>query len=69
MVNTNKLRGIIAERGLDQKDVAEMIGKSPKTFYEKMKKGKFDSDEIMLMVSGLSISNPVDIFFADDVTC
>jgi hypothetical protein len=49
--------------------VAEMIGKSPKTFYEKMKKGKFDSDEIMLMVSGLSISNPVDIFFADDVTC
>ena len=68
MVNTNKLRGIIAERGLDQKDVAEMIGKSPKTFYEKMKKGKFDSDEIMLMVSGLDIRNPVDIFFADDVT-
>lgn len=68
MVNTNKLRGIIAEKGLDQKDVAEMIGKSPKTFYEKMKKGKFDSDEIMLMVSGLNIKNPVDIFFANDVT-
>jgi DNA-binding XRE family transcriptional regulator len=68
MVNTNKLRGIIAENGLDQKDVAEMIGKSPKTFYEKMKKGKFDSDEIMLMVSGLNIKNPVDIFFANDVT-
>ena len=68
MVNTNKLRGIIAERGLDQKDVAEMIGKSPKTFYEKMKRGKFDSDEIMQMVSGLNIENPVDIFFADDVT-
>lgn len=68
MVNTNKLRGIIAERGLDQKDVAEMIGKSPKTFYEKMKRGKFDSDEIMQMVYGLNIENPVDIFFADDVT-
>lgn len=68
MVNTNKLRGVIAERGLDQKDVAEMIGKSAKTFYEKMKKGKFDSDEIMLMVSGLNIKNPVEIFFADDVT-
>ena len=68
MVNTNKLRGVIAERGLDQKDVAEMIGKSPKTFYEKMKKGKFDSDEIMLMVSGLEIKNPVDIFFAEEVT-
>lgn len=68
MVNTNKLRGIIAERGLDQKDVAEMIGKSPKTFYEKMKKGKFDSDEIMTMVSNLDIKNPVEIFFANEVT-
>ena len=67
MVNVNKLRGIIAERGLDQKDVAEMIGKTPKTFYEKMKKGKFDSDEIMKMVSGLSIENPAEIFFATDV--
>lgn len=68
MVNTNKLRGVIAERGFDQKDVAKMIGKSPKTFYEKMKKGKFDSDEIILMVKGLGIRNPVEIFFADDVT-
>ena len=68
MVNTDKLRGVIAERGLDQKDVAEMIGKSPKTFYEKMKKRKFDSDEIMIMVSGLDIKNPVEIFFANDVT-
>lgn len=68
MVNTDKLRGVIAEKGLDQKDVAEMIGKTPKTFYEKMKKRKFDSDEIMIMVSGLDIKNPVEIFFADDVT-
>lgn len=68
MVNTNKLRGIIAERGLDQKDVAELIGKSPKTFYEKMKRGKFDSDEISKMVTGLNITNPVEIFFATDVT-
>lgn len=68
MVNTNKLRGIIAERGLDQKDIAEMIGKTPKTFYKKMKNGKFDSDEIMSMVSGLKIENPAEIFFATDVT-
>ena len=67
MVNTNKLRGIMAERGIDGKEVAEMIGKSPKTFYEKMKKGKFDSDEIMAMVSGLNIENPAEIFFATDV--
>ena len=69
MVNTNKLRGIIAERGLAQQDVAEMIGKTPKTFYAKMKKGVFDSDEIMKMVSGLNIENPTEIFFAADVNC
>lgn len=68
MVNTSKLRGIMAERGVDGKSVAEMIGKSPKTFYDKMKKGKFDSDEIMAMVSGLKIENPAEIFFATDVT-
>ena len=69
MVNTDKLRGIIAERGLDKKDVAEMIGKTPKTFYEKMKRGKFDSDEIMMMVIGLKIENPAEIFFAESVNC
>ena len=69
MVNTNKLRGIIAERGLDGKDVAAMIEKTPKTFYEKMKKGKFDSDEIMMMVTGLNIENPAEIFFAESVNC
>jgi hypothetical protein len=48
--------------------VAKLIGKSPKTFYEKMKRGKFDSDEISKMVTGLNITNPVEIFFASDVT-
>jgi hypothetical protein len=33
-----------------------------------MKKGKFDSDEIMQMVSGLKIENPAEIFFAESVT-
>ena len=61
MVNTNKLRGIIAERGLDQKDVAKMIGKSSKTFYEKMKIGVFGSDEIQIMIDCLNIKEPMEI--------
>lgn len=68
MVNCNKLRGIIAENGLDQQDVARMIGRTPKTFYSKMKAGKFDSDEMMKMIQCLHIKNPAEIFFADDVT-
>jgi len=67
MVDCNKLRGIIAENGYSQPRVAEMLGIAPKTFYNKMKKGKFDSDEIYHMIKHLRISNPVEVFFADAV--
>lgn len=62
MVDTRKLRGVIAENGKTQKDVAEMIGITPKTFYERMQRGVFGSDEIQIMIDGLNISNPMDIF-------
>ena len=68
MIQTNKLRGIIAERGLSQSDVAKEIGITPKTFYEKMKIGVFGSDEIEIMISMLDIKDPVSIFFAKEVT-
>lgn len=64
MINTNKLRGIIVSKGLTQEKVAQIIGITPKTFYVKMKKGVFGSDEIEKMISILSIENPMDIFFA-----
>lgn len=63
MLNINKLRGVIAERGLYQTDVAKMLDITPKTFYEKMKKGVFRSDEIEIMIRGLEIKNPMEIFF------
>lgn len=68
MVNVNKLRGLMAERGRTGKDMAAVIKKTPKTFYEKMKKGVFDSDEIIAIVEDLAIDNPLEIFFADEVT-
>ena len=64
MVNTAKLRGIIAENGKTQQDVAKMLGIAPKTFYERMKKGKFGSDDIQIMIDELHIENTVDVFFA-----
>ena len=66
MIKTDKLRGIIAEKRLTQQDVAAMIGVTPKTFYEKMKKGVFGSDEIEIMVSQLGIDDPMNIFFAKE---
>lgn len=68
MIRTDKLRGVIAERGKSQADVAAMIGITPKTFYEKMKIGVFGSDEIQKMIDGLQIETPMDIFFAPEVT-
>lgn len=68
MVDTNKLRGIIAENGKSQSDVAEMIGITPKTFYLRMSRGVFGSDEIQIMIEKLHIDNPMDIFFTKEVT-
>ena len=63
MIKTDELRGIIAKNGLSQTDVAKMIGVTPKTFYEKMAKGVFGSDEIEIMIKELHIENPIEIFF------
>lgn len=68
MINTNKLRGIIAEKNLSQRNIAAELGITPETFYRKMKKGIFDSDEINQMIKILDINDPVAIFFTDKVT-
>lgn len=64
MVATEKLRGLIAERGLSQRKVAEHLGMTEKTFYSKMKKAVFDSDEMEGMIELLKIDRPAEIFFA-----
>ena len=68
MVNTDELRGVIAKNGKTQTDVAKMLNITPKTFYMRMQKGVFGSDEIQIMIDELHIDNPMDIFFAKEVT-
>lgn len=68
MVHVKKLRGKMAEKGRTGIDMARVIKKTPKTFYDKMKKGVFDSDEIAAIVEDLGIENPMEIFFAEEVT-
>ena len=60
MVNTAELRGVIAKNGKTQSDVAKMLGMSPKTFYLRMNKGVFGSDEIQIMIDELHIDNTMD---------
>lgn len=68
MIRTNALKAEIVRNGYTQEDIAKLIGVTPKTFYSKMKRGIFGSDEIQIMIDVLSIKNPVDIFFAKQVT-
>lgn len=63
-MNTAKLKGIIAERGFSQCEVAKAIGLSNRTFYSKMKKGVFGTDEAVAMIQLLKIENPADIFLS-----
>lgn len=64
MVDTNRLRGIIAERNTSQRKVASAIGMTEKTFYSKMKTGVFGTDEAEKLIQLLRIENPAEIFFA-----
>ncbi len=64
MVATDKLRGIIAEKNMSQRQIAKAIGMTEKTFYNKMKTGKFNSDEMEKIARLLNITNLIDIFFA-----
>ncbi|WP_302273597.1 hypothetical protein [Acidaminococcus intestini] len=67
MIDTNALRGIIVSRGVSGKDVAAVLDMTPKTFYLRMRRGIFNSDEMYKMVEYLKISNPAEIFFEFDV--
>lgn len=67
MVRTDLLRGIIAQRGTSQRKVAQYLGITEKTFYQKMRKGVFSSEEIFEMMEMLSIAEPKEIFFAPKV--
>ena len=69
MVATDKLRGIISEKGLSQREVAKRLGIAEKTFYSKMKKGVFGTDEAESLVRLLEIKDPASIFFAQEVAC
>ena len=64
MIDTNRLKAAIVLKGKTQEDVAKYLGISSKTFYLRMKKGVFGSDEIEKMVEYLDIEEPIPIFFA-----
>ena len=67
MINANLIRARIVEMEMTQKQLASMIGMSPKTFSIKMKNGKFGLDEADRMIEILEIEKPEKYFFANEV--
>lgn len=63
MLNTAKLRGIIAERGLSQAKVARAIGITPRGFCNKMKRAAFTCNELEKLVELLEIAEPWETLF------
>lgn len=64
MVDINRLKSVFVLNGKTGEDVAKYLGMSSKTFYSRMKKGVFGSDEIEKMIDFLKIDDPMSIFFA-----
>lgn len=69
MLNSNKLRGKIAEEGLNQRKLAELTGISKNTISCKIQGRRcFNTDEIDKICIALNITNNVEkaeIFLAD----
>lgn len=65
-MNVPKLKGVIAEQGYSMRDVAIGINMQEKTFYRKMKKGVFGTDEAEALIKFLKIKNPIDIFLQSE---
>lgn len=63
MIDIAKLRGKIAEKSTSQAKLAKKLNITPKTFYEKMKKGIFNNLEMEILIKELNIENPLEIFF------
>lgn len=68
MVDTQKLKAAIAYQNMSQRKVAKELKMADETFYRKMKKGIFNSNEITKMIDLLNIENPLEVFFAQKVS-
>lgn len=68
MVNVQKLKAAIVEKGFTYGEVAEALGMSRKVWADRMNSRKFNSDEMYKLIKKLDITDPMSIFFADDVT-
>ena len=68
MLNKTALKVEMMRSGHTQKTLAKAIGISERTFYNRLKKADFGISEIEVMMKELKLTDPMPIFFAEQVT-
>lgn len=68
MIDVRKLKALIIEKGETQKSVSKSLNITPHAFRARLRKGVLTSDQIMVLIDVLEISNPEDIFFVKEIT-
>lgn len=68
MLNRRALKAELVRNGITQTEMAEMLGMTSKTFYNKMRTGKFGIQDAEKMIKILKIDQPMLIFFNQKVT-
>ena len=63
MFSAPELKAQMARKGITQNTLAKELGISPKTLYNKMKTGRFGTDDVTKIMHVLEISDPMPIFF------
>lgn len=68
MVDVNALKAEMVRNGYSQKSLAKELGMCSKTLGLKMQNGTFGCDEVENLIKILNLSDPMSIFFANQVT-
>ena len=69
MLDVQKLKGKMVEKGKSVESISAEMGINPATFYRKLKNNSFEINEADKLVELLSLTNEeaIAIFFASDV--
>lgn len=65
MLNANKLKGKLVEKGMTVEEISKTLGINPSTFYRKLKNNSFEIGEADVIVKALQLSSSEakEIFF------
>lgn len=68
MLDVRALKAEMVRNDYTQAKMAEELGITTRTLYNKMNSGDFGNKEMEILIDKLKLKDPMSIFFAKDVT-